>query len=57
METLWFHAALLPDGWAQKVRITLDGAAITAARKQLTMDLQGSRPRVLASCVHYFGRA
>jgi formimidoylglutamate deiminase len=28
METLWFHAALLPDGWAQKVRIWLDGAAI-----------------------------
>lgn len=28
METLWFHAALLPDGWAQKVRISLDGASI-----------------------------
>ncbi|HSM95220.1 MAG TPA: formimidoylglutamate deiminase [Rhizomicrobium sp.] len=28
METLWFHAALLPDGWAEKVRITIDDAAI-----------------------------
>ena len=28
METLWFHAALLPDGWAQKVRVSLDGVSI-----------------------------
>jgi len=28
MISLWFHSALLPDGWADKVRIVLDGNAI-----------------------------
>lgn len=30
MPTLWFERALLPDGWADRVRIRIDGAAITA---------------------------
>ncbi len=50
-------AQLATDRSALRDTLKADGAAITAARKQLSMDLQGSRPRVLASCVPYFGRA
>jgi formiminoglutamate deiminase len=30
MPTLWFERALLPDGWADQVRIAIDGATISA---------------------------
>jgi formiminoglutamate deiminase len=30
MPTLWFERALLPDGWADQVRIAIDGAIISA---------------------------
>jgi formiminoglutamate deiminase len=30
MPTLWFERALLPDGWAEQVRIAVDGATISA---------------------------
>jgi len=30
MPTLWFERALLPDGWAEQVRIAIDGATISA---------------------------
>jgi len=30
MATLWFSAALLPDGWVQRVRITVDAAGLIA---------------------------
>ena len=32
MPQLWFERALLPDGWAQQVRIAIDGAAISAVQ-------------------------
>jgi formiminoglutamate deiminase len=30
MPTLWFERALLPDGWADQVRVAIDGATIAA---------------------------
>jgi len=30
MTRLWFETALLPDGWADRVRVTLDGARIAS---------------------------
>jgi len=30
MPTLWFERALLPDGWAEQVRVAIDGATISA---------------------------
>ncbi|MBW8840221.1 MAG: formimidoylglutamate deiminase, partial [Sphingomonadales bacterium] len=32
MPTLWFERALLPDGWAEQVRIAIDGATISAVQ-------------------------
>ena len=29
MPTLWFERALLPQGWAERVRVTIDGATIS----------------------------
>jgi len=30
MPQLWFERSLLPDGWAERVRITINGATIAA---------------------------
>lgn len=32
MPQLWFERALLPDGWAEQVRIAIDGATISAVQ-------------------------
>ena len=31
MQSFWFSAALLPDGWAKSVRVAVDGAGLIAA--------------------------
>src|SRR5690348_17176723 len=35
MKSLWFQSALLSDGWAQNVRVTVGGAAITRIEKDV----------------------
>ena len=35
MTSLWFQSALLSDGWAQNVRVTVGGAAITRIEKDV----------------------
>ncbi|MBY8827723.1 formimidoylglutamate deiminase [Hephaestia mangrovi] len=38
MTDLWFETALLPDGWADRVRVTLDGERIAAVEANAAAD-------------------
>jgi len=43
MPTLWFERALLPDGWAEQVRIAVDGATISAVATGVAPEPQDQR--------------
>lgn len=43
MPQLWFERALLPDGWADQVRITIDGATIAAVQSDVAPEPDDQR--------------
>lgn len=43
MPHLWFERALLPDGWAERVRISVDGATISAVQTDVAPESDDQR--------------
>jgi formimidoylglutamate deiminase len=43
MPHLWFERALLPDGWADRVRISVDGATISAVQTDVAPESDDQR--------------